>query len=718
MESGSTILDLQTPAHRDHSSGPQLLVRFEPAYRTFFRNLGYTLLGQPSERVQISSPPATHWNHIFLHSSLPWWALLESLLWHGVLVVLVLAVSKGEMRHQLQPQQYARSSPITYYPPTFPARESRPIPRPRSRTSSKSAASPAAPAMQVARETPPTSHSLVAPPDIAELTRRTQLPAATNADSVAPEMPLSATTPSAMKGLAGTVSVVAPAPEMRAGGGGRQNSMQVTVVAPPPELQASRSGRGSSAPGFAPIAPAPEVGRGTGGRRTPGVDVGRIEVVAPAPQMPLHGSGHGSGVSQIAGLGNGAAIVPPPPSADLSNGFASGRQGVGFGSDSSVTVVRPAPSMQDALGRTGRGTGGLPGSSGIAAVPPAPSIEGPGSATARGGSGIAGGSGLAVIPPAPSMEGAAGHAGRRGTGYGGGSGFGSTGLGGSGFGAVPPAPSLDGTGGGAVARRGGTGRGGFGTDGSGVAVVPPSPSIDGSGGNSRRGGRGFGGGMDMNAVPPAPSLSGTGNGGGNGRGTGLGSGNGRGMGMGSGSELAAVGPAPSFDGTGGSFGRGGMLADANPAVVPPPPSGEGAGQPPVEPGLQTAVEELHMRIVGLALALPSTSFASTYEVFIAERQLASKAVELIKLVYWFLPYQRRLTDYHPDYSKMYKLRATRDHACDESLQHMTISPNGEGFSSAQLSTLSPGFPNGNRDVMLPCYRTTADDYRRALSPHH
>jgi len=157
------------------------------------------------------------------------------------------------------------------------------------------------------------------------------------------------------------------------------------------------------------------------------------------------------------------------------------------------------------------------------------------------------------------------------------------------------------------------------------------------------------------------------------------------------------------------------MADSNQQVVPPPPSAEDAGQPPAESGLQTVVEELHMRIVGLALALPSTSFASTYEVFIAERQLASNAVQLIKLVYWFLPYQRRLTDYHPDYSKMYKLRAKRDRACDESLQHMTVSPSGEAFSSAQLATLSPGFPSGNRDVMLPCYRTTADDYRKALS---
>ena len=48
-----------------------------------------------------------------------------------------------------------------------------------------------------------------------------------------------------------------------------------------------------------------------------------------------------------------------------------------------------------------------------------------------------------------------------------------------------------------------------------------------------------------------------------------------------------------------------------------------------------------MRIVGLAFALPSTSFSSSYEVFIAEKELSGHHVQLIKLVYWFLPYQTK-----------------------------------------------------------------------------
>jgi hypothetical protein len=311
---------------------------------------------------------------------------------------------------------------------------------------------------------------------------------------------------------------------------------------------------------------------------------------------------------------------------------------------------------------------GLPGSGGLAAVPPPPSIAGSGAATARGGKGLAGGSGLAVVPPTPSMEGVAGTPGRgAGAGPGGGLGLG----GGPGSGAVPPAPS--GGGGTGLSGRSGLGLG----DGSSLGVVPPAPSVEGSGGASARGGMGLGDGSG-GAVPPAPSM----------------------------------------EGSATSSGGGGTgLADSD-SPVGPPPSTAGTSNPEMDPGLKTVVEELHMRIVGLAFALPSTSFASNYEVFIAERQVSAHTVQLIKLVYWFLPYQRRMSEYHPDYSKMYKLRATRDHACDESFVHMTVSATGQSFSSAQLSTLSPGFPSGNQDIVLPCFRTTADDYRKALSRTH
>jgi hypothetical protein len=136
------------------------------------------------------------------------------------------------------------------------------------------------------------------------------------------------------------------------------------------------------------------------------------------------------------------------------------------------------------------------------------------------------------------------------------------------------------------------------------------------------------------------------------------------------------------------------------------------------PGLHPVIRELPLRIVALAFALPSTSFSSSYEVFLAEAELRGHRQQLIKLVYWFLPYQERLSDFKVEGSKMYKLRVTRDHACDESLAHMTVSSQGQVYPDPNSPLASLLASPGVRDLSLPCYRTTADDYRKAMSGKH
>jgi len=115
------------------------------------------------------------------------------------------------------------------------------------------------------------------------------------------------------------------------------------------------------------------------------------------------------------------------------------------------------------------------------------------------------------------------------------------------------------------------------------------------------------------------------------------------------------------------------------------------------------------------LALPSTSYFSNYEVFIAERRLSKDESRLIKLVYVSLPYQRRLYEYGLNNSRVYKLRVTRDATCDERLLQMTWPQTEEPQSDSQYSADLPALSANDRNSKLPCYRTTADDYRRALS---
>jgi hypothetical protein len=122
------------------------------------------------------------------------------------------------------------------------------------------------------------------------------------------------------------------------------------------------------------------------------------------------------------------------------------------------------------------------------------------------------------------------------------------------------------------------------------------------------------------------------------------------------------------------------------------------------PAGQTQV--LPLRVVQLATALPTSSYFSNYEAFVAERSINRDTTQLIKLVYIFLPYQRRLTEFGVSTSKTFNLKVTRDPSCDESLMSMTW-PEGEDHRQ----------PQSEKDK-LPCYRTTADDYRKAWEKSH
>ena len=210
---------------------------------------------------------------------------------------------------------------------------------------------------------------------------------------------------------------------------------------------------------------------------------------------------------------------------------------------------------------------------------------------------------------------------------------------------------------------------------TGLQVVPPAPSVQDAVNPTRDG--------------PASSLSSTG--------------------------LQVVSPPAAVQGTANSGTGGRAIAMSIPPVVTSP------SQPvidnprgPVDNPRGPVTEEMAIRLIGLALALPSSSYFSNYEVFIAERRVSKVASQLIKLVYVSLPYQRRLSEYGLNNSKVYKLRVSRDRTCDESLLQMTW-PETDPHPGSQYSTDSPGLSPNDRNGMLPCYRTTADDYRKALS---
>jgi len=128
-------------------------------------------------------------------------------------------------------------------------------------------------------------------------------------------------------------------------------------------------------------------------------------------------------------------------------------------------------------------------------------------------------------------------------------------------------------------------------------------------------------------------------------------------------------------------------------------------------------EAMKLRLVALAWNHPRASFFVSEEVFIAEKELAKDESRLVKLVYDFLPYQPRLSDYGMDYSTVHELRAVRDPQCDEKLAELVSGSVGDWRqmqSQLKYSTDAPEINPERHRNPLPCYVTNAEDYTRPV----
>ena len=128
-------------------------------------------------------------------------------------------------------------------------------------------------------------------------------------------------------------------------------------------------------------------------------------------------------------------------------------------------------------------------------------------------------------------------------------------------------------------------------------------------------------------------------------------------------------------------------------------------------------ESIRLRLVALAWNHPRSSFFSSEEIFIAEKQLSADEGRLVKLVYDFMPYQPRLSESGFDYSTVHELRAVRNPDCDETVTQMTTGDLGDwrqSNSELKYSTDAPQINLTRRRNPLPCYVTTADDYTKPL----
>jgi hypothetical protein len=691
------------PAFKDIPP-PQLLLILEPAWEVFFGNLIDLLLPPRTLPLKLTSRPAPFWPDVFVPARLPWDRFVQAVLLQVIMVAVLGLIDLGlSQRPQLRPRRLAfnKSDVIYYLPPEYMQSLRRESESPSRRTERSGGVRQAF--ISVHRDSGSRAPKSIPPPTLhLKQDARFRMMAW---NPTAPAVPLSATMRSQRSTPATSVAAIAPPPDTSA-----VSRAQHLTLATPQVVQ-----------------PAPSVNDSV--RKMAGIGLGHVEVVRPAPE--IHELGSLSKVSQPT-LGKAAPVVPPPPSVHPS---AHSMESISLGR---LEVVRPAPQIPNEQRSPASAAQATLSREATAVVPPPPSVHQsihPMETISLGH--------LEVVRPAPEIPN-----GQRSV-----SGTAQATLSRAATPVVPPPPAVGGLGN--PGRRASAGRGaGPGADaqvvppppgllqiagsylidtpdGGAILVVPPAPSV---GGLERPGGQSTGSlPGTMRVVPPAPLLQGAG---GSARGTG------------SGIAVAVVPPAPAVGSLGQSGGRTLSSQRAAGMQMAPPKVGVQSGgdgtqgakvmtrasglpggilpgelvgnggearadtKEPFEEKEISSAKELSVSFIGPALVAPRSSYFESFEVFIAEERLGRHQSRLIKLVYDFLPYQPRLSDYGPNYPAIENLRATRDPSCDEPFKQVVSSANTLQWSQAARVQLTASSAKQHQST-LACYRTTADDYRKA-----
>jgi GAF domain len=716
---------VQTPTVARATPAPNLLLELEPAGRVFFGNLIDLLFPPRSEPLKLTSRPS-FWPDVLVSSPLPWDRFVQSMLLHMIMIAVLGAVESGlSQRPRLRQNQMAfnKSDVIYYLPPEYMESLRRETERSPSQQRPKGVKQPF---ISVHRESASRRRKSITPPalHLKQDSRFSMM--AWNPTS--PTVPFSATMRSQRTAPATGVAVVAPPPDVVAVSRAQHLTLATPqVIQPAPSVDESVRQKASISLGHTEVVrPAPEIhelgsltstAQATLGKASTSVvppppsvhqpihpmeslSLGRLQVVGPAPEITLQGQRSLSTTIQ-ATLGRAATpVVPPAPSV---GGIGNSGQRTGSRPSADTHAVPPPPALLQIAGSYLIDT---PDGGAILVVPPAPSIGSLEHRSGHSASSVGSGGAQAVVPPPPSLQGTGA------PGRGKGNGMAMAG--------VPPPPSVGGLG-----RSGGQSASSL--AGGGVqAVVPPPPRLQNAGAS----GRGTGNGMAVAVVPPPPSVGGLG------RSGGRSSSSQRAAGM----QMAQPKIAISTGGgestqaqksTAGASGPpGGKLpgeitgntGEAHPdskkaiaAIAAPAYDCWGYGCTSADK--RGSTKHLSISFIGPALAFPQSSYSSNFEVFIAEERLGRHQSRVIKLVYDFLPHQPRLSVLGPDYPVLENLHATRDPSCDEPLKQVVSLASALQWPQASLAQLSATSAK-QRLSTLPCYRTTAGDYRKALAREH
>jgi TonB family protein len=311
MGNGSGQANSTLDRNSGFSPAPTLLVELQPWPHAFLSNLADFLLRRP-RASRAGYPTAPFWADVFVTQRLPWSRFIESFLYHCLAIELLWASSLFlPQRPQIVARRPFDSSSVIYFSATEYLLPLNTIIRKGQPTTGEPEYAKQ-PIISVPPESDNRTQTIVTPPNL-KLSREVPVP---NIVAWTPgnlPVPMAATRRSVaqlqMPEL--TVSVIAPAPEVRPALERQSTSLAPAVIAPAPQVDVNVA-RSVQAPKPAIIEPPPEVAA-TSGRRVGEINMGRTQVIAPAPQLPVaEQRAIVSRVQETFG-GTAAAVVPPPP---------------------------------------------------------------------------------------------------------------------------------------------------------------------------------------------------------------------------------------------------------------------------------------------------------------------------------------------------------------------------------------------------------------------
>jgi TonB family protein len=278
---------------------PRFVVDLEPWARAFLRNLR-DLFSAPQPGLELSSSPADFWEDVFVAPHLPWRRFLESAVYHVAIIATLSGAAEFWPQPRIKDRATFTSKDVVYYSASeyLPSLDTR-----RAHVSVPKKGEPEhAPQaiISVPSEPDNRTQTIVVPPKL-KLDREVAMPNIVAWPQNQLTIPLVATAHSASDVRLPSLptSVVAPAPRVTATAT-QSPSLPQAVIAPAPVVQAALI------------------------QRLGDMNIGRTQVVSPAPELPMTEQRTLAG--NPANLGtSGPAVVPPPPSLEATGTTNGGR---------------------------------------------------------------------------------------------------------------------------------------------------------------------------------------------------------------------------------------------------------------------------------------------------------------------------------------------------------------------------------------------------------